>query len=998
MASVTTSFGFQFGQPYWLLAAGLAPLLIAWAWRDLAPLGRSRQVAASVCRALVLAILAGVLAQPALTSQSRQLTVITVFDRSLSVPPELQNEGLSFLAQALAQKPPEDLLAVVDVAEAASISKLPTTDVSLRQRNTSLTGSETRLASGVEMAMAIAPPTSAARILLVSDGKETSGDLRESARIAAANGIPIDVLPLKYRYDHEVVFKSLVAPVRARSGQTIPLRFVLSSTGEARGRLVLSLNGKSVALDPALGAVASDIELKPGTNVKTVSLPVGSRGVHEFEASFIPLDPGQDSIEQNNHASAITFVAGPGHVLVVEGEGAPGAAIKSALQAAQIDARELQASEFPTSLASLMDCDAVILANLGSSELTFQQQEMLARYVAEMGGGLVMVGGPNSFGAGGWIGSPLAEVLPVDLDPPQKKQMPKGALVLIMHACEMPQGNFWSKKVAVAAVDTLSRLDLAGVLEFGWQQGAGNWVYPLSEVGDKKAIVAAVNQMQMGDMPDFGAPMQEAYDKLVKCQASAKHVIIISDGDPQMPTRKLLDDYKKAGITVSGVCVWPHMDAATTSLKAIADYTGGRFYPVKDAQTLPQIFIKEAQVVRRALIVEETIKPLVTFSMNEIVRGLDAMPALDGFVLTGPKGGLAQLVMTTDKGDPLLAAGQSGLGRSVAFTSSADARWAKNWLAWGGFARFWEQAVRWAAKPSQGSDCEVFTDVQGRDVTVTVESADVEGKSVQFSQIAAQVIAPDLTTKKLALTQVGPGRYRAEFRADQGGSYLLNLRYTKAGSQSELGMHSAVIVPYAPEFRDLADNTPLLAEAAALTGGRVVGSDPKKADLYNRSGVKFPQSELPLTQPLLLAWLAIFILDVAVRRLAVDVRPAFARLAEAARRLRPTKKADVTLDRLKTRRQEFLAQAASRRKPSAGPGPGAGARSAAVSAARFEAPADTKTDLRAAGQEAAGQRGEPAAPAAAPQAPPPPEEVTPIQQLLKAKKQAQDRLRKKPDG
>ena len=80
-----------------------------------------------------------------------------------------------------------------------------------------------------------------------------------------------------------------------------------------------------------------------------------------------------------------------------------------------------------------------------------------------------MVGGAESFGAGGWIGSPVSEILPVDMDPPQKKQLPKGALVLIMHACEMPQGNYWGQQVAIAAVNTLSRLDLVGILAYGWR-------------------------------------------------------------------------------------------------------------------------------------------------------------------------------------------------------------------------------------------------------------------------------------------------------------------------------------------------------------------------------------------------------------------------------------------------------------------------------------------------------------------------------------------------
>ncbi len=56
-----------------------------------------------------------------------------------------------------------------------------------------------------------------------------------------------------------------------------------------------------------------------------------------------------------------------------------------------------------------------------------------------------------------------------------------------MHACEMPQGNYWGKLVASSAVETLSSLDLVGILAL---ELAGcridDWVYPLSEVGDKK--------------------------------------------------------------------------------------------------------------------------------------------------------------------------------------------------------------------------------------------------------------------------------------------------------------------------------------------------------------------------------------------------------------------------------------------------------------------------------------------------------------------------------
>ena len=911
---MTYTYGFYFSQPWWLVGCILLVPIVWLGLRNLAALGPVRRVLAIVLRCVVVIILIALLARPMLTRTSRRMTLVVVIDRSQSIPANLQQKALDYLSHALADKTPGDQLAVVDVAEAASISRLPGGDIAIRQRNTTLNGQQSKLADGIQMAMAIAPPDTAVRILLVSEGNETGGDLKEAARIAAANKIPIDVLPLRYSYDNEVVFKRLAAPTKARSGQTVLLRFILNSTTSVRGKLLLNLNGEPVDLVPGSPEIAVAVELEPGTNVETISMPVGTNGIHEFEAVFMPDEPWQDKIVQNNRASTITYVAGPGNILVVDADGLTGQTLSRALQNTDMDVRYTTTAEFPDNLSLLMGTDAVILVNTGCGNFTYQQQEMLCRYVTDLGGGLIMVGGPQSFGAGGWIGSPVAEILPVDLDPPQKKQLPKGALVLIMHACEMPQGNYWGTRVALAAVRTLSRLDLIGILAYNWQ-GPSDWVYPLAPAGDKKAVTAAIEQMQMGDMPSLHDHLQAAYDKLKDCDAAQKHVIIISDGDPVAPTSQLLAQCREAGITCTGVAIFPHSAMDIQSLVRVAQSTGGRFYDVKDPQQLPQIFIKEAQVVRRALIIEETFTPQITYSLSEIVKGLsDAMPNLDGYVVTGPKGGLNQVVLTSGQSDPILATCQSGLGRCAAFTSSVDSRWASNWLQWSGFERFWEQAVRWAAKPSQSADCEVFADVQGRQVTINVEAIDAEGKFIQFANIEGQIISPDVSTGVLELTQIGPGQYHGQFQAAASGSYIVNLRYKKLTEDKKtLFTHTTVTIPFAPEFRDLTDNAPLLAEVSDISGGRILSSDPNQANLFDYTGLKFPETEMPLLRPLMLIWLALFLLDVATRRVILDVRAIARRGASFVRLKKSERKADQTLDRLRARRQTLRDQLSTRK-------------------------------------------------------------------------------------
>jgi len=502
----------------------------------------------------------------------------------------------------------------------------------------------------------------------------------------------------------------------------------------------------------------------------------------------------------------------------------------------------------------------------------------------------------------------VAEILPVDLDPPQKKQLPKGALVLIMHACEMPQGNYWGKKVAIAAVNTLSRLDLLGILSYNWE-GASDWVYALAPVGEKKKVIAAVEQMQMGDMPSLHDHLQQAYNALVKCDAGQKHVIVITDGDPREPTPQLLKQLADAKITCSGVCIYPHSPADKLSLRRMAMATSGRYYDVSDPTALPQIFIKEAQVVRRALIIEETFTPQIAFGLSEILKGVSPpLPALDGYVVTGPKGGLSQLVLTTQQADPLLATCQSGLGRCVAFTSSADSRWAGPWLQWSDFARFWEQVVRWAGRPAQSADCEIFTDVEGQQATVNVEAFDAEGKFLQFAAIDGQILTPQMESEPFQLTQTGPGQYAGRFQVPASGSYIVNLQYRKTGPEEGTRLANAIVtVPFAPEFRDLSDNAPLLEEVSRMTGGRVLPPDPNAANLYDYAGLSFPQTHLPLLRPLMLIWIGIFLLDVATRRVVLDVRGALRRakawLTSATRRVE-----DPTIARLRTTRQKLREQ------------------------------------------------------------------------------------------
>jgi len=562
-------------------------------------------------------------------------------------------------------------------------------------------------------------------------------------------------------------------------------------------------------------------------------------------------------------------------VLVCDADGRSGKAIADSLHKTSLDTHYTHISDFPTNPTQLLDTDAIILANIDSSALTADQQEMLVRYVSDLGGGLVMSGGPESFGAGGWIGSPIEEILPVDLDPPQKKQMPKGALVLIIDRSGSMAGDKirMCKTAAIASVKQLSHKDEVGIILFDTRS---RWLVKMTEATaqNKEKIYKTISTVGADGGTEMGPAMEKALRELKATYAGIKHVILLSDGqtgDPQYcaDLGKQLAELK---VTVSTVGVGE--GANVDLMRYIAGVTKGRYYEAVKPADIPRIFIKEAQVVRRALIVEKVFTPKMLFAMHEVIRGVNAsLPPLHGYVLTGMRRDMAQTLITSSDGDPILATRQAGLGRCAALTTSADARWASQWVGWEGFDRFWEQLVRWTGKPALPRECEILTDVEGRDVSIFVETIDEADTSVAFSRIDAQIIAPDMSMFTTTMTQTGPKQYKGTFKANQAGSYVINLRYQKTGGDNAVQVvPTAVNVPFAPEFQDLTDNTALLKEISTLTRGRMLNPDPTQAEIFSHDGVRYPKTYLPLTTPLLLIWLAVFLLDVAVRRIALDTR------------------------------------------------------------------------------------------------------------------------------
>jgi uncharacterized membrane protein len=770
------------------------------------------------------------------------------------------------------------------------------------------------------MSMALFPSDAAKRLVLLSDGNENVGQLLDEADWYAANHVPIDVLPARYERGDEVVFEQLITPAIAHVDDTINLQMVLRTRQQSgqpvRGRLQLYHNDRLVPLG---GDAGGEITLEPGLERIQVPVPLKAAGAHRFRAVFQPSDPDADMLIANNTGEAFTIVSGQSRILIVTtAVNAKSAEILAdALRSENLECevQVLENDERPLDALRLLDYSLVILSNVPANQIVEAEQDALSSYVRDSGGGLVMVGGDESFGAGGWMGSTVEEVMPVSFDVKSKKQIPKGALVLVMHACEIPQGNYWGERVAVAAVKTLSRFDLAGVLSYQWDANKGFWVAPLQQVGDKRRIIQQILNMQMGDMPDLDQVMRPGVEQLIaRRDAAARHMIVISDFDPRAPQPDLLKLMKEHKISASTVAIgYGGHPIDETKARNIANTTGGKFYRTNNFSELPQIFIKESRIVRRALINENPFRPILKSTLSEVVTGLagDALPQLGGYVVTTIKP-LAQMPLirrTSESEDPLLAYWQVGLGRTVAFTSGMWDRWGPEWASWPKFSKLWSQIVRWAARQSEEARFDVSTSFKDGKGKIRITALDQEASAVDFLNIHGNLVKPNYESEPVRLIQTGPGEYEAEFDARLPGNYIINAIYTDSsgGEQPVVRqLQTGLSVPYSPEYREMKPNMPLLTELAERTGGRVLTPE-QATSVFDRGSLPRAETRRTIWEDLVRLMLLLFLIDVAVRRIAISPVDVYRRarkwLSEKAGSGGPVAASEAALSALKATRE-----------------------------------------------------------------------------------------------
>jgi uncharacterized membrane protein len=838
-----------------------------WVWwmavAGYAGLSKSRSLVSMLIRLCLVGLFVVLIAEPRAVRTRDVLSVVYCVDISDSVD-KSTDRSLEFVAETVKEKLEDDEAGLVVFGRNSAVELPPRISFPFEGvLNSRIERDATNLQQSLSLAAAMLPEENRGRIVLVSDGTETVGSLREILDDLKAREIAVDVLGIGYDYKDEVLLERLDLPPFVKMGESYEATIVLTSLKDGAGQLVVKENGETIYDEP--------VAYKAGKRKIEIPIQLREPGYYEYKAR-ITVPDGKDNLALNNEVQNFLFVEGEGKVLLVHEPGGDERDYEQLVAAIRAGDRLVETREgydFPRDALSLMPYDAVLFVNVGNDIFDAIQLNALKDAVYNMGIGFMMVGGPNSFGPGGYHRTVVEEALPVSMDITKKKILPKGALVIILHTCEFPEGNTWAKRITKQAVKVLGAQDEVGAIDYDYQKGE-QWIFELTPARDYDKLVKKINGAEPGDMPSFTATMQLGLTGLEKSDAASRHMIIISDGDPPPPPPNLLKKFKDAQISVSTVAIFPHGGRDVTTLRAIATVTGGRYYFPDDPAQLPSIFIKEAKTLKRSMIQNKTIIPEMEFP-DPIMEGISEFPPVHGYVLTSPKEGTRGKtilkVPPEEDGDvdPILAIGRYGLGVTAAFTADLGSNWGKDLVDgnWPQFEPFIKQLMTRISRVRKEGHLRMWTYTNGNEGVIIIEDYHPEDS---FLDVNARVAGPRDRVENISVKQIGPRRYQATVPLWGRGRYQLMVN-GKAGERTD-NVQGGFIVPYSPEYLQFRENHIALTEIAERTGGEMLTAKDAGKTIYGRRSPK--KSSWPVFDWFLVALACLIPLDVGLRRVQID--------------------------------------------------------------------------------------------------------------------------------
>lgn len=428
-----------------VLAAG-AIGLVAWTYRR--PMAKARtvdRIALATLRAAAFAVLFLCLLRPVLmlssvVPQQNYLGVLIDDSRSMRIADDGDTPRSRFIDEAFVE-PDAALLSALEARFQLRFFRF-SDQVDRIDGAGVLTydGGRTSIAPALDRVREELGALPLSGVVLVTDGADVGAELpddgtsplAESLLAMRAAGVPVFPVGVgSESFDHDIELSRVSSPREALKGTSLMVDLMIAQTGFSGERVtVLVEDGGRI-----VGSEEVELPRAGEPTPVRVHFTATEAGARRFRFR-VPAREGERVLENNEQEALIHVRDAREKILYFEGEPrfevaflrravAPDSNVQvvtlqrtadSKFMRLDVDSAGELFSGFPTTREELFSYRALILGSIEASHFTHEQLRMIAEFVSERGGSLLMLGGRHAFAEGGYAGTPVAAALPVTLD------------------------------------------------------------------------------------------------------------------------------------------------------------------------------------------------------------------------------------------------------------------------------------------------------------------------------------------------------------------------------------------------------------------------------------------------------------------------------------------------------------------------------------------------------------------------------------------------------
>jgi uncharacterized membrane protein len=801
--------------PFWLILV-IPALLACW----LRPLP-SR--ALTLLRAVTVLLLLLAICGLSLNLPSRNGCVVIVADRSLSMPAASQDQQVEAADLLYRSMGGGDELGIVSFGQRTTVEQPPQ-----RTRFTAFVndvGNEaSNLADGVDRAVSLIPRGIPSRILILSDGYATGGDVAAAAARAASSGIPIDYRAMQRSGAGDLAIERIDAPPSVAAAEA----FMISAS--VNSPLAQEVSYELVCGDQVLASGQRPVPA--GRRRMVFRDKAGDAGARAYRLRVRSVASEKDDpVSENNTARFLIGVRGAKPILCV---GPAASSLPKILESGGLKVDRRSPDRCHWSLAELAGFTAVLIEDTPAGKIGKTGMQTLSAWITETGGGLWTTGGRNSYGTGGYFKSELEPILPVSMELRREHRKLSLAIVVALDrsgsmAATVAGGRPKMELADLATCEVLHQMsgaDLFGCLAV---DSMAHEIIPLSDLSRKTEMEAKILKI---DSQGGGIFIYEALEKaagmIFRATTGTRHIILFADAaDSEEPGdyKTLVDSCVKAGITISVIGLGTERDSDAELLKDIALRGGGQCMFTTDAHELPRLFAQDTFLVSRSTFVEDPTAVRATAGMVMLTpQPWGEMPQVGGYNLCYLRPGANLAVVTQDDYQaPLVAAWQAGVGRVLCYTGEADGKYTGPIARWPQAGEFLSSLGRWVSAQEQGLGPEMLLTQELRGGTCRIQlHLDSERAATPFNAL------PQLTllrgkegqkpaAERLSLCWTSADILSADVPLDGGQTLLTSVEVPGVGHTTL----PPTCLPYSPEFalRPEGEGLQTLERMARATGG-----------------------------------------------------------------------------------------------------------------------------------------------------------------------------------